>query len=202
MSNLWIFTPEGFFSSRKDDWCDDDEVMVRARVYEDLLALADILGMDDPQIIRISHGDYLYRMKVKQSDWNIYCAHAAMNHQENGGIKDTDDTDRFFAYLRIWEIMQALQKMKDAEKRGNRNEIDHRREIFFEMVWPENQYPSYRESLTGVKSKKKKKRNKRKARFVADPMEDFDTSAKVRQRNKKVSIDEYFNDPFYFDKIR
>lgn len=137
MSNLWIFTPDGFYSSRKDAWCEDDEVMVRARVYEDLLKLADLLGMEDPKIIRIKRGDYLYRMKVKQSDWNMYCAHAAMNHTEDSGIKDCEDLDRFFAYCRIWEIMQTFQNLKDAEMRGDKKVVEVERDALYEMCWPE-----------------------------------------------------------------
>lgn len=212
MSNLWIFTPDGFFSSRQDEWCEDDEVMVRSRIYEDLLALADLIGMDNPEIIRIPHGDYLYRMKIKQTDWNIYCAHAAMNHSADGGIKDTEDTERFFAYLRIWEIMQGLQKLKDAEKRGNKKEIESRREIFYEMVWPEYDHPDYRKKMMekstykhgmwmeGMKpktKKKKKRRNKkRKARYVDDfDMSEFDTSSKVSlQHNKDCELGDNWKD--------
>ncbi len=191
MSNLWIFTSDGFYSSRQDEWCKEDEVMVRARIYEDLLALADQIGIEDPHIIRIPRGDYLYRMKVKQDDWCVYCAHAAMNHLEGEGIKDTDDDDRFMAYLRIWEIMNSLQNVKDAEKRGNKRQEDKERHILSEMCWPEQiqaaRYKGYETSSayykdsmwldgnkprklkrkTDVWIKKQKKKNiKRRKRYV------------------------------------
>jgi hypothetical protein len=178
MSNLWIFTSDGFYSSRQDEWCKEDEVMIRARVYEDLLALADQLGMEDPQIIRIKRGDYLYRMKVKQDDWCVYCAHAALNHLEGEGIKDTDDDDRFMAYLRIWEIMCSLQNVKDAEKRGNKREEDKERNVLTDMCWPDYhkpnpilppekyQYHGYNRK-TDIWIKKQKKKNiKRRQRYA------------------------------------
>ena len=181
MSNLWIFTSDGFYSSRQDEWCKEDEVMVRARIYEDLLALADQIGIEDPHIIRIPRGDYLYRMKVKQDDWCVYCAHAALNHLEGEGIKDTDDDDRFMAYLRIWEIMCSLQNVKDAEKRGNKRQEDIERDNLTNMCWPEkSEFSSYydgliasgraapkRKSKTNVWIKKQKKKNiKRRKRYV------------------------------------
>ena len=181
MSNLWIFTSDGFYSSRQDEWCKEDEVMVRARIYEDLLALADQIGIEDPHIIRIPRSDYLYRMKVKQDDWCVYCAHAALNHLEGEGIKDTDDDDRFMAYLRIWEIMNSLQNVKDAEKRGNKRQEDKEREVLTDMCWPDIGYStstayrptSYQELLrpyqrkTDVWIKKQKKKNiKRRKRYV------------------------------------
>jgi hypothetical protein len=161
MSNLWIFTSDGFYSSRQDQWCKEDEVMIRARVYEDLLTLADNLGMEEPQIIRITKGDYLYRMKVKQDDWTMYCAHASLNHLPDQGIKDTDDMDRYTAYLRIWEIMCSLQNVKDAEMRGNQEEEDLARDDLMEMCWPD-----YKPYINKWINKKKKKNIKRRKRYV------------------------------------
>lgn len=207
MSNLWIFTPDGFYSSRQDAWCEDDEVMVRARVYEDLLALADVIGMEDPQIVRIPKGDYLYRMKVKQSDWNMYCAHAAMNHQDDGGIKDVEDMDRYIAYLRIWEIMSQLQDLKDAEKRGNKNEEDEQRDVLYDMCWPEH-YDHYntkdskptkiRTSNKGIWLDGYKPRKLREDEIMAD----FNTSNKIREerRKKQRFIEDYLDDPFFYEK--
>lgn len=173
MSNLWIFTSDGFYSSRQDQWCKEDEVMVRARIYEDLLTLADQLGMENPSIIRIPKGDYLYRMKVKQDDWTMYCAHASLNHLPDEGIKDTDDFDRYMAYLRIWEIMCTLQNVKDAEKRGNKKQEDYQRDILTDMCWPDISYPVSKREIypnqhkTNTWIKKKKKKNiKRRKRYV------------------------------------
>jgi hypothetical protein len=130
MSNLWIYTPDGFYSSRQDDWCEEDEVMIRSRAYVDLINLAAALGIENPRVTRLDKGDYLYRMKIKIDQWTVYCAHAAMNFDDDGGIKDYKDFDRYMAYCQVWEIMQWLQAVKDAELKGKDDEVEELREQF------------------------------------------------------------------------
>ena len=134
MANLWIFTTDGFYSPRKDEYCGEDEVMIRTRAYGDLVALADSIGIELPEIIKLPDADYLYRMKIKQDDWNMYCVHAAMDHSEGDGIKESDDVDRYLTYLRIWELMYQFQRVKDAQGTAK---YDNEKEVLMEMVWPD-----------------------------------------------------------------
>jgi len=164
MSNLWIYTPDGFYSARQDDWCKEDEVMVRSRVYVDLINLADALGIENPTITRLDKGDYLYRMIIKIDQWTVYCAHAAMNFDDDGGIKDYKDMDRYMAYCQVWEIMQWLQSVKDAEMKGETDKAEELRDQFAQDYgyWTTPDEPSAQTILDVYHDRRKKKKRKKK----------------------------------------
>ena len=167
MSNLWIFTPDGFYSSRQDEWCNDDEVMVRARVYQDLLALADRLGIENPRITRLNKGDYLYRMKIKVTQWTVYCAHSAMDFTDGNGIKDIADMDRYMAYVEIWETMRWLQDLKDAELKGDEKKVRRLRTQFvMEKGWGKSDVDDDDNDDDFVDRRKKGKGKKKKGGLI------------------------------------
>ena len=125
MSNMWLFTPDGFFSPRYDEFCNHDEVMIRARCHADLVKLAGILGQDNYIIIELPNADYLYRMKVNKNAWADYCYHAALDDSISGGIKNEEKIDnRYLTYLSIWYNMILLQDFFDAERKGNVEEME------------------------------------------------------------------------------
>ena len=152
MSNMWLFTPDGFFSPRYDEFCNKNEVMIRARCRDDLVKLANILKKrkihfpvdaykppagyndNDYQIIELPGADYLYRMKVNKNDWASYCASCALDDRstaETGGIKNDKKIDnRYLTYLSIWDSMILLQDFYDAERKGDVKTMKELNKIF------------------------------------------------------------------------
>ena len=164
---MWIYTPDGFYSSRQDEWCEKDEVMVRSRVYVDLVNLADAIGIENPCITRLDKGDYLYRMKVKVHQWTIYCAHAAMNFDDGPGIKDVEDFDRYQAYVQVWEIMQWLQSLKDAEMKNQTALVKKLRDEFSDLYgWGAVDFEMANNILDLTPTVKKKKKGRKKSNFL------------------------------------
>jgi len=136
-----LFTPEGFFSPRYDEFCNDNEVMIRARCRDDLVKLTKVLKKyqihfpinahkpstgyndNDYKIVELPDADYLYRMKVDKNVWADYCYRAALDDRPtsiSGGIKNEEKIDnRYLTYLSIWYSMTLLQDFFDAERKGN-----------------------------------------------------------------------------------
>jgi len=59
---MWIFTKDGFYSAVKDKYCDDGELMIRARIKVDLERLLQKIE-SDAEILTFGHADYRYRVK-------------------------------------------------------------------------------------------------------------------------------------------
>ena len=110
---MWIFTKDGFFSVVQDNYCGDDELMVRARVKKDLASLLKKIGTPKKKaILTIDHADYRYRVKVKKDDWVKYVAHQALDidySNVKGTLIDHNDHGRATAYYGCWESMHSLQ---------------------------------------------------------------------------------------------
>lgn len=108
---MWIFTKEGFFSVVQDDYCKEDELMVRARVKGDLERLKEKITTE-PGIITLGHADYLYRMPVLREDWASYLHGAAME-LDYSNVKGTiceKNKNRQIAYFGVWSSMTDLQR--------------------------------------------------------------------------------------------
>jgi|WetSurMetagenome_2_1015567.scaffolds.fasta_scaffold688626_2 hypothetical protein len=106
---MWIFTEIGYFSVVKKS-CQDDEVIVRARVREDLVRLK----------IRADSGtDYRFRAVIKKAHLAEYLQQAVLTLNYDN-FKDTvphKDSARKSAYLRCWEALCAWQERIRAFKR-------------------------------------------------------------------------------------
>ena len=120
---MWLFTPDGFFSPRYDEFCNKDEVMIRARCRDDLVKLASIVGKKDYKIIELPDADYLYRMKINKYTWADYCHRSALDGRPTsvtGGLKNDKKIDnRYLTYLSIWYNMILLQEFYDAKRKGD-----------------------------------------------------------------------------------
>jgi len=115
---MWIYTREGFFSVTTDQRTTGDNVMVRARVREDLEPL--IKAIDSPtlaplqlEIIESKRADYRYRVVMPRGHWVAYVANAAMDIDYTN-VKDTlapmkTEPERHRAMLKCWSAMYALQ---------------------------------------------------------------------------------------------
>ncbi len=134
MSNMWLFTPDGFFSPRYDEFCNENEVMIRARCRDDLVKLAKIVGQKDYNIVELPQADYLYRMKINKNAWAGYCARAALDDRPTtvtGGLKNDKKIDnRYLTYLSIWDNMILLQEYYDAERKGDVKTMKELNKIF------------------------------------------------------------------------
>lgn len=145
MANMWIFTPDGFYSPRHDSFCEDDEVMIRSRCKEDLLRLSKKLGIAHPTIKRIDGADYLYRMKIDMNDWAVYVARVALDVNAPS-IKDFRDWNSYRAYTAVWEIMQWLQQREDAEIKQDEDLCEYLDNEYTERFdWSEISYDNQRQ---------------------------------------------------------
>jgi len=117
---MWLCNSEGFFSIVKKS-CGDDELLVRARVYEDLKRLADKLRIPAAAIIETPRADYRYRMRAKASAVAQYLAGAALaigydNFKGSLSHRTAFDRDRARAYADVWSTLRRLQGGEDDYK--------------------------------------------------------------------------------------
>lgn len=106
---MWLFTKDGFFSVVHDKYCNDDEVMIRARQKSDLKNLFEIFC--EGEILTINHTDYRYRMKVNKIIWQQYLANYVQDMSYNN-IKNTvpyEDIMRSYAYHDVWSVLHKWQ---------------------------------------------------------------------------------------------
>lgn len=110
---MWICDATGFYSIVKKD-CGADEMLVRARVYEDLKRLADKLTIPATAIIETPRADYRYRMTAKASAIAEYLAASALaidydNFKASLPLKTPMDIKRARAYADVWGTLRQLQ---------------------------------------------------------------------------------------------
>lgn len=106
---MWIFTKEGFFSVVATS--EPDELMVRARVREDLENYIDFMGaVPGPEIIETPHADYRYRIITARDEWAEYVS-AAASDLDYTNVKGTigRGAARHRAMMRVWGAMGNLQ---------------------------------------------------------------------------------------------
>lgn len=106
---MWLFTPDGFYSVVKNDFCKLGELAVRTRSREDLIRFCKIAGINPKKIIKTPEADYHYRVHVKAALWSTYVAAIALN-VDYPNFKDKVQTvdpseTRHTAYLRCWSAM-------------------------------------------------------------------------------------------------
>lgn len=112
---MWIFNKTGFLSIVSKD-CQEDELLVRARVKDDLLSLCQELNIE-PRIIEGS--DYLYTMKIKKEILAKYMYDNVFDIDYDivrFNIADPRDKIRNDIYLKIWyltlELTERLRNIK------------------------------------------------------------------------------------------
>ncbi|MHB8939867.1 MAG: hypothetical protein ACYC7K_00475 [Desulfobacteria bacterium] len=110
---MWICDATGFFSIVNKD-CGADELLVRARVYEDLKRLADKLTPPATAIIETPRADYRFRMTAKASAIAEYLASSALaidydNFKASLPHRTAMDRRRARAYADVWGALRQLQ---------------------------------------------------------------------------------------------
>jgi len=125
---MWTYTTDGFFSVIVDDFCENGEVVVRARVEQDLDnfldRLVNELDYDDIfEVLEIAHADYRFRVIIDKVAWADYLQLSAMGIEYSaGGFKgtlDPKDKDRHDAYFKVWNAMHQLQTAKERKINGH-----------------------------------------------------------------------------------
>lgn len=109
---MWLFTRQGFFSAVQDDYCNEGELMIRARIIGDLEHLLDKLGIDG-DILILKNADYRYRVKLTVEQWTSYAASEATSIDYpnfKNTIVSEGEHGRASAYMRCWEAMYQFQE--------------------------------------------------------------------------------------------
>ena len=109
---MWLFTTDGFYSAVNDDYCNKGEIMVRARVIDDLERLLGKLDIN-ADILVIRNADYRYRVKLTYQQWADYVASEAASIDYpnfKNAIITKDEYDRASAYMKCWEAMYQFQE--------------------------------------------------------------------------------------------
>jgi hypothetical protein len=111
---MWIFTRDGFFSIVHDRYCEADQLMIRARVRNDLERLKGKIDAGD--IIEIENADYLYRMPANRHDVGRYLSEQviAMDYDNFKNTVEFEDHARHRAYMSVWGSMRDLQEEEKA----------------------------------------------------------------------------------------
>jgi len=123
MGGMWMFTKDGFFSTVKDRYCGDNEVVVRARVREDLERFCARFGIGAEAIKTFSQADYAFRVQVLQSEWAQYVQDmaASIDYPNFKGTVIARDHDRHRAYMECWQALHDWQEMTMRINWINRN---------------------------------------------------------------------------------
>jgi hypothetical protein len=106
---MWLFTTSGFLSivEHRDD---QDRLLVRARVREDLEPLAEGLGAE---LRETPAGDYRFRVEADREAVALLVADAvrAVDYPNfKNAVADRQGYARAGAYGRIWEVMFGVQQ--------------------------------------------------------------------------------------------
>ena len=108
---MWLFTRDGFYSAVYDDYCNEGELMIRARVIDDLERLRDKLSIN-ADILVINNADYRYRVKLTNEQWAKYVASeaASIDYPNFKNTLSENEYERASAYMKCWEAMYLFQE--------------------------------------------------------------------------------------------
>lgn len=110
---MWHIDQNGAYSIVKKD-CDPDELLVRARVYDDLKKLSEKLNIEETAISETPRADYLYRMTVKASALAEYLANMVLSidyQKFNTSLpyETQIDQKRVLVYTDVCSTLRRLQ---------------------------------------------------------------------------------------------
>ena len=107
---MWLATTHGFYSvvEHRDD---PDHLLVRARVHQDLEALADQIPGIEPY--ETPEGDYRWRAEVTREQWRDAVAKLAMAIDYpnfKNAVDDRQGREREEIYSGVWAQLKTLQQ--------------------------------------------------------------------------------------------
>ncbi len=106
---MWVMTTRGFFSVVADR-DDASQVLVRARVRQDLEALAEV--GDLPEIAETPTADYRWRVRLSRAEWSRALARLAEEIEYpnfKDAVAERQGHEREGSYHRIWAVLRELQ---------------------------------------------------------------------------------------------
>ena len=107
---MWLITTRGFYSVVADHH-EDGNVLVRARVREDLEALADLIpGLE---VEETPERDYRFRASVPRDEW--MSAAAALAEEIDypnfkNAVAERQGSERAHVYSDVWVTLLGLQE--------------------------------------------------------------------------------------------
>jgi hypothetical protein len=122
-AHVWVFTVDGFYSVvRQDDFCQEDEVVVRARVRRDLerflqkLEAVGAEGLAGREILEGVGTDYAFRTVVKRAEWSRYLAVSGeeTTYPTFKSLAAAGDSHRSAAYYAVWSRLYEWQETDGA----------------------------------------------------------------------------------------
>ena len=109
---MWLVTTRGFYSV-VEDFHDRDRLLVRARVREDLVALADLVpeleGEETPE------RDYRFRASVPRDVWSAAAAQLVRQIDYpnfKNAVAARQGVDRAHVYGDVWATLLELQQSR------------------------------------------------------------------------------------------
>lgn len=109
---MWLVTTRGFYSI-VEDFHDRDRLLVRARVREDLEALADLVpGLE---VEETPDRDYRFRASVTREVWASAAAQLAREIDYpnfKNAVAERQGVDRAHVYGDVWATLLELQRSR------------------------------------------------------------------------------------------
>jgi hypothetical protein len=110
---MWLFSKSGFFSVVKHLY-KPDHLLVRARLQEDIEAMAALLTKETGQAftpIVLDEADYRYRLEVPRADFGRIMTRLVEDlDYPNFKSAVRGNMQRDQAYGRVWHVMACLQE--------------------------------------------------------------------------------------------
>ena len=107
---MWLMTTRGFYSI-VEDFHDRDQLLVRARVREDLGAVADLVpGLE---VEETPERDYRFRASVARDVWASAVAQLAREIDYpnfKNAVAERQGVDRAHVYGDVWATLLELQQ--------------------------------------------------------------------------------------------
>ena len=107
---MWLLTTRGFYSVVEDHH-DPGRLLVRARVREDVEALADLIpGLE---VEETPDRDYRFRASVTREDWASAAAQLAraIDYPNfKNAVADRQGFERAHMYSGVWGLLLGLQE--------------------------------------------------------------------------------------------
>lgn len=107
---MWLITTRGFYSIVADHY-EDGNVLVRARVREDLEALGDLIrGLE---VVETPERDYRFRVSVPREVWEGVAAVLAEEIDYpnfKSAVAERQGSARAHVYSDVWVTLLALQE--------------------------------------------------------------------------------------------
>ena len=107
----WYFLKDGFFSAVQNQHCTANEVMVRARLREDIERLAAATNTPAESVMATPDADYAYRLKLSKHVWADYVYHAGLDIDYPNFKAACAKGARGHAYAQVWAAMYDLQEI-------------------------------------------------------------------------------------------